>query len=86
MQKRLQALQIEQQKREFAKKYLENDAFERLMNVRISNRELYTQLIDIIISLAQSRRIQGKMNDAQLRDLLTRLTYKPEPSITFQHK
>ncbi|MCL5008292.1 MAG: DNA-binding protein [Candidatus Marsarchaeota archaeon] len=86
MAKRIKAMQAEQQKREIAKKFLTNEAYERLMNVRISNRDLYTQLISLIIQMAQSSRIQGKLTDEQLKSLLARLTYRPEPTIEFKHK
>lgn len=86
MQRRLREMQMEQQKREFARRYLTTEAYERLMNVRISNRELYTQLTDIIIGMVQGRRLVSKLTEQQLKDILARLTSKPEPTITFQHK
>ncbi|MGB9732329.1 MAG: DNA-binding protein [Candidatus Micrarchaeia archaeon] len=84
--KRLRELQIEQQKREIVRKYLEPNAYERLMNVRVSNYELYAQLLDLIISMAQSNRLPGRITDKQLVDLLTKLTARPEPKIEFKHK
>ena len=86
LSRRVKAMQVEQQKREIAKKLLTNDAYERLMNVRISSQELYTQLINLIIQMAQGNRITGKLTDEQLRGLLSRLTYKPDPKIEFKHK
>ncbi len=83
---RMRAMQIEQQKREIAKKYMTPEAYERMMNVRISNQELYMQIIDLIISMVQSGRVNSKINEAQLKDILARVTYKEEPTITFQHK
>ncbi len=79
-------MQVEQQKKEIAKKYMTTEAYERLMNVRISNHDLFSQLIDVIISMVQSGRVGSKLTEQQLRDILERLTYKPEPTITFQHK
>lgn len=84
--KRLRELQIEQQKREIVRKYLEPAAYERLMNVRVSNYELYAQLLDLIISMAQSNRLPGRISEKQLIDLLTKLTARPEPKIEFRHK
>jgi len=86
MAARARAVQLDQQKREIAKRYMTTEAYERLMNVRISSYELYSQLIDIIISLVQSKRVSSKLTEAQLKEILSRLTYKPEPTITFQHK
>ncbi len=86
LSRRVKAMQLEQQKRELAQKLLENAAYERLMNVRISSPELYSQLISIIIQMAQSNRIQGKLTEEQLKSLLAKLTYKPESRIEFRHK
>jgi programmed cell death protein 5 len=86
MARRIKAMQIEQQKREIAKKYMTTEAYERLMNVRISSYELYSQLIDIIIAMVQAKRISAKLTEPQLKEILARLTYKPESTISFQHK
>lgn len=86
LMKRIKAQQIEQQKREVVKKYLTPEAYERLMNVRISNYELYAQLLDLVISLIQNNRVVSKLTEAQLKGILEKLTYKPESSIEFKHK
>lgn len=86
MQRRVRAMQIEQQKRELARKYMTTEAYERLMNVRISNHELYSQLVEIIIATVQSKRLVSKLTEQQLKEILARLTYRPEPTIKFQHK
>ncbi len=86
MARRIKIMQQEQQRRDIAKRLMTNEAYERLMNVRISNRELYTQLLNLIIQMAQGNRISGKLTEEQLRSLLTRLTYRPEPTISFKHK
>ena len=85
LSRRMKAMQIEQQKRELAKKFTTNEAYERLMNVRISNRELYDQLINLIINMAQSNRLINKLTDEQLKGILAKLTYRPEPKIEFKH-
>jgi programmed cell death protein 5 len=79
-------MQQEQQRREIARRLMTSEAYERLMNVRLSNRELYTQLLNLIIQMAQGNRIAGKLTEEQLRSLLSRLTYKPEPTVQFKHK
>jgi len=78
--------QIEQQKKELMKQFLDASAYERLMNIKVSNPELYEQLVNLIISLAQSNRINGKMSEEQLRSILGRITYRKEPKIEFKHK
>ncbi len=86
MQQRLQALQIEQQKRLAVKKYMTIGAYERLMNVRVANYELYSQLVDLIINMAQSQRVTGQITEEQLKQILARLTYRKESTIEFKHK
>lgn len=87
MAKRLQQQQLEQQKREILKRFLTTEAFERMANVRISNPELYNRFVELVVSLVQSNRLPGKLNEDQLKDLLTRLTStREEPTIEFRHK
>jgi len=78
--------QVEQQKKELMKQFLAPGAYERLMNIRLSNQELYEQLVSLIISLAQSNRISGKVSEDQFRSILEKVTYKKEPTIEFKHK
>lgn len=84
--KRIRQMQIEQQKRELARKLMTPEAYERLMNVRVANPEIYSQLIDIVISLAQSGRATSRITEEQLRSILAKLTYRPETKIEFKHK
>lgn len=84
--KQLRKLQIEQEKKAIAKRLMEPTAYERLMNVRVSNYELYAQLLDMLVSMAQSNRIGKLISEQELRNLLARLTYRPESRIQFKHK
>lgn len=84
--RRMKELQLEQQKREIIRRYLDSGAYERLMNVRVSNYELYAQLLDLIISMVQSNRITSRLTEEQLVSILTKLTSRPEPTIEFRHK
>lgn len=86
LQERYRMLQMEQQKKEILRKLVEPAAYERLMNIRISSPELYQQLIDLIISLAQSQRLSGKLTEAQLLSILHKVTARPETKIEFKHK
>jgi DNA-binding TFAR19-related protein (PDSD5 family) len=86
LNKRLKTIQLEQQKRLTVKKYMTEQAYERLMNVRISNYDLYMNILNMIISTAQSGRFTDKINEKQLVEILSRLTYKPEPKIEFRRK
>ena len=82
----MRALQAEQQRKEIAKRLMTPEAYERLMNVRLSNHELYVQLLNFIVSMAQSSKITSKLTEEQLKQILARLTYKPEPTIEIKHK
>ncbi|VVB77030.1 DNA-binding protein [uncultured archaeon] len=84
--KKLKEMQIEQQKKAIAQRLMTPEAYERLMNVRVANRELFTQLLEVIIAMAQQNRTVGKITEEQLRDILSRLTYRPESKIEFKHK
>jgi DNA-binding TFAR19-related protein (PDSD5 family) len=84
--RRMKAAQMEQQRKELARRYLTTEAYERIMNVRLSNYELYAQLLNLIIAMVQNNRISGKISDPQLRDMISRLTYKHESKIEFKHK
>lgn len=84
--KRLKELQVEQQKKEIAKQLLTPQAYERLMNVRISNYTLYSQFIELLVAMSQRRQIYGKVTEEQLKDLLAKLTYRPSTGIQYRHK
>jgi programmed cell death protein 5 len=86
LMRKLREMQIEQEKKGIAKRIMEPDAYERLMNVRVANYELYSQLLEMLISMARSERLKGKITEAQLRELLSKLTYKPNSTIEFKHK
>ncbi len=82
----LKNAQLEERKKEILRQFLEPKAYERVMNIRISNRDLYDQLVNMVVSLVQSNRVTGKITEAQLRSILERITYKREPTIEFKHK
>jgi programmed cell death protein 5 len=84
--KRLKEMQAEQERRAQLQRLMEPDAYERLMNVRISNNELYAQLANLLIAMARSGRIRGKVTEVELRGLLAKLTYRPESRIEFKKK
>ncbi|MDE1845859.1 MAG: hypothetical protein KGH53_01080 [Candidatus Micrarchaeota archaeon] len=87
MSKRLQAQQIEQQKREILRRYLTDGAFERIANVRMASPDMYGRFVDLVVSLVRANRLQGKLSEEQLKELLARLaSTKEEPKIEFRHK
>ncbi len=78
--------QIDQQKKEIMRQFLEPNAYERMMNIRVSNPELYDQLVGLIVNLVQTNRVTGKVSEAQLKSILEKISYKKEPTIAFKHK
>ena len=86
MYRKLKALQVEQQKKAIAQRFMTAEAYERLMNVRVSNHALYSQLMDLVISMARQNPAAGKITEAQLKDILARLTHRPESRIEFRRK
>ena len=78
--------QMDQQRKEIMRQFLEPGAYERLMNIRVSNQELYDQLVNLIVNLVQTNRVTGKVSEAQLKSILEKVTYKKEPTIAFKHK
>jgi programmed cell death protein 5 len=84
--KRVREMRLEQQRRELVRTYMTSAAYERLMNVKMANNELYQQLLGLIIRLAQSGKATSRLTEEQLKSILAKLTYRPEGSIEFRHK
>ncbi len=82
----IKQMQIEEQRKELMKQVLDSTAFERLMNVRIANYNLYIQIVNVLISFMQSGRISGKISETQLTAIINKMTQKTEPKIEFKHK
>jgi len=81
------AQQLEAQMKVVLKHVLEGSAYEQAMNVRISNPELYQQLVALLAQLYQSKRLKGKINDEQLKKLLERVSAtRYEPTISIKKK
>ncbi|MBI5226867.1 hypothetical protein HY994_06590 [Candidatus Micrarchaeota archaeon] len=75
------------QKRQVLKSILDDAGYERMSNIRIANSAMYDRLIQVLIQLAQSGRVSGKISDAQLKTLLDRVqSQRHEPNITFKRK
>ncbi|MBN1941015.1 MAG: hypothetical protein JW772_02425 [Candidatus Diapherotrites archaeon] len=57
---------------------LSPEAKSRLTNVKLANRELYRGAAQAIIYLYRAGRIQGKLGESQLKQLLEKLSQKRE--------
>ncbi|MFA6213892.1 MAG: DNA-binding protein [Candidatus Micrarchaeia archaeon] len=85
-QKRMQALQLEMQKKELLRNMLSPEAYERMANVRMSSPELYDKVVSSLAYLAQSGKKMGKISDEQIYSLLAKMTEKRETTIEFRSK
>ncbi len=82
-----QAQAMEVQKKYLLKNLVEPAAYERLMNVRLANPELYDQLVAVLAQLYKAGRVNGKITEAQVLQLLARLKGEArEPTITVSRK
>jgi len=85
-QKRLQALQLEMQKKELLRGMLTPEAYERMANVRMSSPELYDKVVSSLAYLAQSGKKMARISDEQLYALLGKMTERRETKIEFRSK
>lgn len=75
--------EMEMQKKQIMMQILTPEARSRLANIRLTKPEFVDQIELQLIQLAQSGRIQNKLTDEQLKDLLKRLSgQKREINIT----
>ena len=81
-----QEAQADSQKKAILRKVLDDGAYERVMNVKIANPELYEQLVGSIAYIVQSGRLQGQISEQQILQLLGKMTQRKETSIEFRHK
>jgi len=85
-QKRLQQLQLEQQKKGLLRKMMDPAAYGRMMNVRMASPELYEKVVSSLAYVAQSGRRMERISEEQLVGLLAKMTERPETKIEFKKK
>jgi len=73
--------EADQQLNAVLKKFLTEDAMERLGNVKLVNRRLYDAASQAIIYLAQNG-LNAKIDGLQVKAVLERLSHKRETKIT----
>ncbi len=79
--------QQEAQIKNMLRQALETPAYERLLNIKISNPELYNQLVKLVAYLIQQGQLKGKLSEEQLKKLVSRiLGQRKETTITFARK
>ena len=75
-QQEAQQKEFEEQKKMILRSILTTKAKERLSNIKLARPQIGEQIENQLIMLAQSGRLQQKITDQQLRDLLVRLIPK----------
>ncbi len=73
-----QMKQIEEMKRKLMNNILTKEAFERLGRVRSANPQLAGQAELYLLQIYQAGKIQGKITDEKLKDVLRVLSEKKE--------
>lgn len=89
LKERMMQRQIDEQKRAeqemqvdaLLKGILTQEAKTRLSNVRLVNQELYEKAIQAVLYLANAGQLSGKLNEEDLKALLSRLNAKKEITI-----
>ena len=77
----------EEEQRKILLAALEPDAYSRIMTVAMSSPNMYRAAASMVLNLIQSGRLRGRISDAQLRELLSRLAArKPSGSISIKRK
>ena len=64
----------EAQKKAVLRQHLTDDARKRLNTLKMSKQQVGEQVEQQIVAIAQSGRIQGKIDDAKMKELLRELT------------
>lgn len=76
-----QAAEIEKAKKELLGKILDKEAYERISRVRLANPQLASSAELYLLQLFQAGKMAGKINDKQLKEILTLLSEKREIKI-----
>ncbi len=71
----------EMQVTSLARKLLEEDAMLRLNNVRLVNKDLYLKAVQAVLMMYKAGQFTGKLNDAETKIVLERLSQKREINI-----
>ncbi|MBL7160731.1 MAG: DNA-binding protein [Candidatus Aenigmarchaeota archaeon] len=76
-----QMQKLEEMKKQILGKVLDKEAFERLGRVRAVNQQLAGQVELYLLQLFQSGKLQGKVDDEKLKEILGILSEKKDFSI-----
>ncbi|MBI5229262.1 hypothetical protein HY991_04065 [Candidatus Micrarchaeota archaeon] len=81
------AREAELQVKALLKQILTPEAYERVMNIRISNSEMYQQLASLLIYLAQQGQLNEKITEEKLKLFISKIVSKRrDTNIKLVHK
>ncbi|MDP6670282.1 MAG: DNA-binding protein [archaeon] len=80
-QKQAAEAETEQKLDVLVKRLLTEEARARLSNVKLVNKEIYFKAVQTIIYLFNAGQVKGKIDEAQLKELLKKLAEKKEINI-----
>lgn len=69
---------IELKTKQLLLQVLDSTAYERLMNVKIANEDLYTQIVNLLLYLYQNGQLKKRIGENELKNLLSRVLSKKE--------
>lgn len=85
-EQKMRQLQADAQRKELLKKMLDDRGYDRMMNVRLANPELYEKVVQSLAYVAQSGKQSAKISEEQLYRLLQKMTQERKTSIEFRRK
>lgn len=85
--RKLEGAHAEDEQRKVLVAALEPDAYSRMTNVAMSSPKMYQAVAAMVMNLIQSGQLRGRINDLQLKMLLSKLAArKPQGSISIRRK
>lgn len=85
--RKLEGAHAEDEQRKVLVAALEPEAYSRLMNVAMASPKIYQAVAAMVMNLIQSGQLRGRINDLQLKTLLSKLaSRKPSGSISIRRK
>ncbi len=81
-----QKRELELKIRTVLRNILDQAAFERLSLVRLSNQEVYSQVVSYLFSLYQSGKIRGRISEEELKRIASLFIQRKEGKITRFYK
>jgi programmed cell death protein 5 len=78
--------QIEEMKKKLLATILSKDAYERLARVRVANQELAGQAELYLLQIYQSGKLEGRITDEQMKEVLRVLSSGSRPGFNIRRK